>query len=396
MGKRQLNRWVRLIACVLVMMFSGIVYAWSNIMTPLVQFGWSDSALTFNYTLSIWCFCIGGLLSGLFSKKISPRLRMIVSACLIAFGFWLVSRLPEGSSIFLLYLGYALLAGSGIGVVYNTVIVTISGWFPDKKGICSGALMMGFGLSSFFIGLISGRVLQSGSMDWRNLYLALGLSSGIVVFFGSFLLCAPDQVPGAPAARNSFGLTPLQTIKRSSFWKIFLYFILLSAVGSCAIAFARSFTMELGIPEAIAVVIASVVSIFNSLGRLASGAIVDRFGLNKTKYITSAVAITAPLLALLGILFGSAVLGALGLLMCGFCYGFNPTVSAAFTLEFYGPRDYAANLSLINLVLIPGAFVPTLGSALLVALGGSYVPVFSLLIGFSVLGLVLNLFIKEV
>ena len=372
-------------------MFSGIIYAWSNINLPLTELGWSASLLTFNYTLSVWFFCIGGLISGFLSKKVSAKLRMMGSALLLFAGFWLVSYLKEGSSILLLYLGYALMAG--IGIVYNAVIATISGWFPDKKGICSGALMMGFGLSSFLIGLLAGSLLEAGSVDWRVVYRVMGGVCSIVIFLGAFLIKAPEKA-AAKTAKTLSGMTPGQMLKRASFWKLFLYFILLSAVGSSAIAFARSYSISLGVAQNIAVVFAAVVAIANSLGRLASGAIADHFGLTKTKYITSAVAITAPALALLGAMLSAPILGIPGLLLCGFSYGFSPTVSAAFTMEFYGQRDYASNLSIINLVLIPGAFVPTLASAILTASGGSYVPVFSLLIGVTLIGLVINLRIK--
>ncbi len=390
-----LNRWTRLIISVLVLMFAGIIYAWSNIKAPLANLGWSGSALTFNYTLTIWFFCIGGLISGFLSKKLSPMVRMILSAVLLFLGFLFTSFLQEGSNILLLYLSYGLMAGTGIGVVYNTVIATVSGWFPDKKGICSGALMMGFGIGAFLIGLVTANIMGKQPDAWRTVYRCLGAITGIVIFLGSFIVKAPKAAPvkaNQPIA--SEGMTSAQMLRRSSFWKLFIFFILFSAVGSSALALAREYTVTLGLLESTAVVFAAVVSVTNSLGRLASGAIVDKWGLTVTKFVTSAVAIVAPLLALAGTLLGSPILGIPGLLLCGFSYGFSPTVSAAFTMEFYGKRDYASNLGIINLVLIPGAFVPTLASGL-VSSSGSYVSVFVMLTVFSLVGLVLNLFIKE-
>ena len=394
MEKKQTNRWLLLIASVLVLMFAGIIYAWSNISAPLSEMGWKDSALTFNYTLTIWFFCIGGLISGFLSKKLSPKIRMILSAILLAGGFLITSCLKEGDSIWLLYLAYGFMAGAGIGIVYNTVIATISGWFPDKKGICSGALMMGFGIGAFIIGLVAAKIMGK-SGNWRSVYRVLGILTGAVIFLGSFFVKAPEKAAKAAGAASEDGMTSAQMLKRGSFWKLFIFFILFSAVGSSALALARKYTVTLGLAESAAVIFAAVVSVTNSLGRLASGAIVDKWGLNVTKYVTSAVAIIAPVLALAGTLLNSAVLGIPGLLLCGFSYGFSPTVSAAFTMDFYGKKDYASNLSIINLVLIPGAFVPTLASAIVTAAGGSYAPVFAMLLGFSVVGLAINFLIKE-
>ncbi len=394
MEKKQTNRWLLLLASVLVLMFAGIIYAWSNISAPLSEMGWKDSALTFNYTLTIWFFCIGGLISGFLSKKLSPKLRMIFSAILLAGGFLITSCLKAGDSIWLLYLSYGFMAGTGIGIVYNTVIATISGWFPDKKGICSGALMMGFGIGAFIIGLVAARIMGA-SGNWRSVYRVLGLLTGAAIFLGSFFVKAPEQAAKAAGAASADGMTSAQMLRRGSFWKLFVFFILFSAVGSSALALARKYTVTLGLAESAAVIFAAVVSVTNSLGRLASGAIVDKWGLTVTKFVTSAVAMIAPVLALAGTLLNSAVLGIPGLLLCGFSYGFSPTVSAAFTMDFYGKRDYASNLSIINLVLIPGAFVPTLASAIITASGGSYAPVFAMLTGFSVVGLVINFLMKE-
>ena len=395
------SRWLRLILAVFVLLFAGIIYAWSNISSPLGDMGWKDSALTFNYTLTIWFFCVGGLISGFLSKKVSPQVRLAVSAILLFTGFYITSCINRGDSIAILYIAYGVMAGTGIGIVYNTAIATTSQWFPDKKGICSGALMMGFGIGSFVIGLVAANLMKNGVMEWRSVYRMLGAVSGAALLLGAFLIRAPKAgtvLPSGKRAQGASGSNDFsagQMLTRVSFWKLFIFFILFSAVGSSAIALAKKFSISINIQESAAIIIASVVSVTNSLGRLVSGALVDSCGLRKTQYISSAVVISAPLLALLGVFTNSVLLGVIGLLLCGFSYGFSPTVSAAFTMEFYGPRNYALNLSIMNLVLIPGAFVPTIASNILASSGGSYIPVFVMLTAFSLVGLVINLFIKR-
>ena len=399
MKKSTLSRSLQLAAAVVVLMFAGIIYAWSNISGPLSELGWAGSALTFNYTLTIWFFCIGGLVSGFMAKKFSVRFRIILAAIMLTAGFVITSTLDVGSSIFLLYVAYGFLAGFGIGIVYNAVIAAVSAHFPDKKGLCSGLLMMGFGIGSFIIGLVSSNILQNGILDWRTLYRILGIASGGVIFLGAFLI-SPPQTDGKSAvsvksAASDGDMTPKQMTARASFWKLFIFFVLFSAVGSSALALSRSFCSSLSIAPATAAVIAALVSVSNSAGRLASGAIFDKLGLQKTKYVTSAVAIIGPLLALVGIAVSSMVLAMIGLFLCGFSYGFSPTVSAAFTMEFYGKTNYGANLGIINLVLIPGAFVPTLASMMVSSFGGSFVPVFSMLLVFSLVGLIIIRSVKE-
>lgn len=99
---------------------------------------------------SMCFFCLGGFAGGLLGKRIGCRLSLLLAAVLAGFGFYLASRLK--GQIVILYLSYGVMAGFGIGISYNIIISTISAWFPDRKGLCSGVLMMGFGASAYGIG----------------------------------------------------------------------------------------------------------------------------------------------------------------------------------------------------------------------------------------------------
>ena len=46
-----------------VLFFTGIIYAWSILKAPFSsEFGWSSSALSWNFTLTMSFFCLGGVL----------------------------------------------------------------------------------------------------------------------------------------------------------------------------------------------------------------------------------------------------------------------------------------------------------------------------------------------
>ena len=139
-------RWAYLVLGVLALLFAGVIYAWSILKAPLSDaFGWTASQLALNFTLTMCFFCLGGFVGGLLSKKLGSRWCLIIAAVLSGLGFVLASRLS--GAIFSLYLCYGVLAGLGIGIAYNVIISTVNAWFPDKKGLCSGALMTGFGMT---------------------------------------------------------------------------------------------------------------------------------------------------------------------------------------------------------------------------------------------------------
>ena len=149
MSKKNLNvRWLYLTAGVLALLFAGIIYGWSILKAPLAaDFGWTADQLALNFTLTMCFFCLGGMAGGLLSKRIGSRASLILAGALSCLGFFLTARL-DGASVAMLYVSYGVLAGLGIGIAYNVIISTVNAWFPDKKGTCSGALMMGFGASA--------------------------------------------------------------------------------------------------------------------------------------------------------------------------------------------------------------------------------------------------------
>ena len=296
-GKRG---WVLLTGCVTLLM-AGVIYAWSVLKTPVkAEFGWTDTQTQLCFTLTLCFFCLGGLLSGLISRRVTLRVRLLAAAVLVIGGFDLSAHAEGRLGLF--YLGYGVLTALGVGVVYNAVIACVNGWFADKKGMASGAMMMSFGFSA----LLMSRAFQAllGGMGWKEIYMLLGTVIGLVIAVSAFVLKNP------PAAQTAAGtekdVSTREMLKTGSFWKLFAFFTLLAAVGSSAIGFGRDYFRSVGMAENAAVTLAGLLAVFNGLGRLFSGWLCDRAGLSRTRMVTSAVAIVAPALALLacGVMLG--------------------------------------------------------------------------------------------
>ena len=146
------RRWIYAAIGVLVLLFAGLVYAWSVLSGPIGVFfeEWSSTQLSFTFTLCMMFFCLGGLLTGFISDKIGPKVMLKLSAVLFLLGFFIVSR---SNSIITLYLGYGVLAGVASGFAYNSILGNVTKFFPDCPGLISGILLMGFGFGSFIIHL---------------------------------------------------------------------------------------------------------------------------------------------------------------------------------------------------------------------------------------------------
>jgi len=402
--KNKLVRWPYLLSGVISMLFAGIIYAWSILKAPLAEeFGWTPSQLALNFTLTMCFFCIGGIVSGILTKKTSPKAAVVISAILVFSGFTIASRM-SGTGILTLYISYGVICGLGIGMAYNAIISATNAWFPDKKGTASGAMMMGFGASTLVLGNIAALLIKSESVGWRTTYLILGISIGLILLIVSFIVKYPSKDTKLPEAKNNKAAgngafttrdyTTAQMIRRFSFWKFFMFSITLTAVGSTVISFARDLALSIGAADALATMLVGVLSIFNGLGRIFSGILFDKKGCRFTMTTANIITIAASAVILSAVVSNSIILGVAGLCLAGISYGSSPTISSAFTSLFYGSKNFSMNFSVVNTMLIPASFTATVAGSL-VASTGSYVAPFILLIVFSVISLLLNISIRQ-
>jgi OFA family oxalate/formate antiporter-like MFS transporter len=399
--KSELNRrWLYLILGVASMLFAGMIYAWSILKAPFTQF-WDAPQLALNFTITMTCFCLGGFVGAKLSKRFGTRIAIIAAGVLSAAGFGLTATL-DGSSIVLLYLSYGVLAGLGIGIAYNAVISTVNSWFPDKKGLCSGCLMMGFGASSLVIGNLTSSMMET--LGWQTAFMIVGGALGAVLVITALILKKPgaDVVFPAPKAKKAAGseafeakdFSTSQMLKRMSFWMAFVGIGLLAAVGSSVISFAKDLALSVGAVESLAVTLVGVLSVCNGLGRILTGALFDAKGRRFTMLAANVLTIAAAGVTLAAVFMSSLPLCIAGLCLVGMSYGSCPTVSSAFVSAFYGTKHFPTNFSIMNFNLIGSSLMATACGSLLTSSGGYMAP-FALLLGLSVGALVLNLLIRK-
>ena len=385
------------------MLFAGILYAWSILKTPFAtELGYEASALALNFTLTMCFFCLGGFVSSRLVRLMGTRLTIILAAFLAGLGFVLTSFLGEGSPI-LLYLSYAFLAGSGIGIAYIVIISTVNAWFPDRRGLSSGALMMGFGASTLILGNLADRLFAS-SLGWRSTYVIIGIAIAAAVMLSSFVIKAPDQDTVLPTKKKSNkeskedfevrDYTPSEMVRRFTFWRAFVALVCLTAVGSSVISFARDLALSVGAKATLATTLVGVLAVCNGLGRIITGAVFDAMGRRFTMTSASILTIFAAAVTLIAVGIESLPLCIAGLCLTGLSYGTSPTISSAFTSAFYGQKHFATNLSISNFNLMFASFIATACSSLQVASGGYTAP-FILLLSLAGVALVLNISIRR-
>lgn len=400
---KQLNRWVYAIVGVIVLLFAGLVYAWSVLSTPIAaEFtGWTKAQLSLTFTLVMILFCIGSLLCGLLAGKLSAKNAVRVSAVLFLAGFFIASRCQSPLT---LYLGFGLLCGLASGLAYNGVMSTMVKWFPDKPGLISGVLLMGFGGGSFLIGKLYQAWTPAGIGGWRTSFVVLGIICCVVLAVCSFFFVAPGADFTVPAGKGGRAVAapredikPAVMLKHPAFWLYYVWAIAVSAAGLALISQASGVVWEASADQTAASVatIVGLISICNAVGRVLFGGMYDKFGRSLSMQLVNGLFILTSVVLLLAMSSRSVVVVIIGFVIGGLAYsGVTPT-NSAFCRAYFGPTSYPVNFPLINSNLIFASFGSTISGALYDA-SGSYSSTFFLIIGLAVAGILCSLAISAI
>ena len=295
------------------------------------------------------------------------------------------------------------LAGGGIGISYNVVISTVNAWFPDKKGFCSGCLMMGFGISTLLLGEIISKLFENPSFGFSKTYIVLGIVIAIVIIASGFVLKLPSKEDILPPAKEggknkeSFetrDFTTAEMLKNFSFIKSFIALTFIAAVGNSVISFARDLVISVNASASLATTLVGVLAIFNGVGRVITGVVYDSMGRKFAMISANILTVVAAGIALLAVTVSSLPLMIAGLCLIGISYGSCPTVTSAFTSSFFGRKHFSTNYSIANFNLIFASFIANIANSLLSSTGGYSMP-FIMLLMLSAVALVLNLTIKR-
>ncbi|MBR5312903.1 MAG: MFS transporter [Clostridia bacterium] len=398
------RRRIYLVVGVAAMLFSGVLYAWSILKMPFKDiFGWSDSALALNFTLTMCFFCLGAFFGSLICKRTSPRFALILAGILVGIGFGLTGFLTA-DGLALLYVTYAVLAGSGIGISYNVIVSTVTAWFPDKKGFCSGCLMMGFGFSTLLLGNLIDALFASSAFGWSGTFILLGILLAVILVISGLILRRPaadTEFPAVKAGKNvrkeDFEVrdfTTAEMLRSFTYWRAFVCMAFMTAVGNSVISFARDLVLSVDAAPALATTLVGVLAVCNGLGRILTGAVYDALGRRVTMLAANGIAIVAAGITLMAVWLHSLPICIAGLCLTGLSYGACPTVTSAFTSSFYGTKYFPVNYSITNFNLIAAAFIAAWSNSLLVSTG-SYTAPFVMLLILAVCALGLNFSVRR-
>jgi len=148
------NRWLITPAALGIHLCIGSVYAWSLFNSALIKRvgvvtsaadDWTLKSVVWVFTVAIVFLGLSAAIAGKWLEKVGPRVVGLVSTACWSGGFLLGGIGIVSGQLWLLYLGYGVIGGCGLGLGYVSPVSTLIRWFPDRRGMATGIAIMGFG-----------------------------------------------------------------------------------------------------------------------------------------------------------------------------------------------------------------------------------------------------------
>ena len=348
------SRVVAILCCTLLQVCLGTVYAWSFFQTLLVrQLGWSFTDTAVAFSITIFSLGMSAACAGMLLPKVGPRRLALAGSVMFSGGYVLAGFALHMESLLLFYLGYGVIGGAGIGLGYVTPVATVAKWFPDRKGLATGIVVMGFGIGAVVLskGLAPLLVVETKG-DLPLVFIWLGVVFAVVLLPCSWALRDPPpeftrrfRGSGTTGELEEDPGSTARCLRSSEFAVMWIVFFFNIAAGIAVISFQSPLLQDVwGLadpsvePETLAEYGATLIaasSICNGVGRLFWGLLSDRIGRVQVFRI-----LLASQMIVFGILMTERDPWIFSILVCYIllCFGGGFATMPSFILDVFGAR----------------------------------------------------------
>lgn len=285
------NRWLIPPAALAVHLCIGEIYGFSVFNKPLTQVLGIDHSITgedwtipevgWIYSIALIMLGLSAAVLGRWVERVGPRKTMVASACCYCSGFLIASFGVQMHNLWIVYLGYGVIGGIGLGLGYISPVSTLVKWFPDRPGMATGMAIMGFGGGALVGSPLGVQLMNafksSTSVGVKEAFLVMGAIYFLFMLFGAWLVRVP--APGwkpsgyAPPAQPKKLVTSANVAvdaawKTPQFWLLWGVLCLNVTAGIGILGQASNMCQDMfGVSAAVGGGFAGLLSIFNMAGR---------------------------------------------------------------------------------------------------------------------------------
>ncbi|HEV2380822.1 MAG TPA: OFA family MFS transporter [Terriglobia bacterium] len=262
---------------------------------------WKFTNLGWIFSLAIVCLGLSAAVFGKWLERVGPRKAMFTSAVCFASGFVVSALGVQLHQLWLIYLGYGVIGGIGLGIGYISPVSTLIKWFPDRPGMATGMAIMGFGGGALIGSPLANNLMAYFRTD-HNLgvektFLVMGSIYFAAMMFGVFTVRLPldgwkPEGWAAPAKPKALVTTRDLEVNAAfgtpQFWLLWLVLCMNVTAGIGILEQASPMIQELfkgRITAAAAGGFVALLSLFNMGGRFVWSSASDYIGRKNTYYV---------------------------------------------------------------------------------------------------------------
>ncbi len=347
-----MKKWFIAIIGTFIQLFLGTVYAWSFFQTPITELtSWSNTQTAWTFSLTIFMLGVTAAWAGTKMRKYGPRKLAMLGGILYALSYIISGYALANQSLLLLYIGFGIIGGTGLGLAYVTPVATVSAWFTEKQGLATGMVVMGFGLGALLMSKVLAPLflkISAGSLSTTFYYVG-AIMLVIIPVLASFLQL-PENNKSEKVAVEKISIAG--HLKSKPFILIWLIFMINIVAGMIFISFQSPLIQDLlkarmpigtdfSSPELIAklatagATLIAISSIFNGLGRFFWGSVSDKIGRIETFRIL--LGLQAVIFILL-IFVGDPIIFSIMVCIVLLCYGGGFGILPSLSRDMFGSK----------------------------------------------------------
>lgn len=327
---------------------SGLIYMWSVMSKSLVEdLNWTSKQASLPYTIFTISFVIAMVLFGKLQDTKGPRLTATIGCILMGLGL-ILSGIFTTPIMMILTMG--IVAGAGVGMINVSTSPPVVKWFPpEKKGMVTGIVVAGAGLSSTFYSPLANYLINTIGVHKTFIYIgAVALVFSVII--AQNLKNPPEgfrsnkiNAAGNENIKVSMDFTWEEMMKSLNFYKLWIMLAFSSSAGLMIIGHISNIAkIQVGWQAGFILVI--LLSIFNTLGRVLGGTLSDKIGrINIMKMIFILQGLNMFMFAN----YSNEIILCVGVAITGLCYGASFAVFPAAITDLYGIKNFGINYGLM-------------------------------------------------
>jgi MFS family permease len=185
------NRFMVPPAALAVHLCIGQAYAFSTFNLPLTKLigltqsaprDWNLKDVGWIFSIAIVFLGSSAAVFGRWVERVGPRRSMFVSALCFSGGFLVSAIGIHLHQLWIIYLGYGVLGGCGLGIGYISPVSTLIKWFPDRPGMATGMAIMGFGGGALIAAPLSVLLMKHFTTATSNGVIETFVTMGVIYF----------------------------------------------------------------------------------------------------------------------------------------------------------------------------------------------------------------------